>query len=177
MFMGEKKVLTEAAEKASERAEETPESPNAEESAPRLSARRPDRAGLLAAVAVLAVCGALVLYGVLSGGDGDGADSSGPRTPTASVTYEVTGTGTADLTFQARSESGTATVVRGAHLPWRTTVDVPVGKEPLISMVLGKDGGTARCALAIHGRHVQSATATGSFGRATCSGALPPADG
>ncbi|MFF9815905.1 hypothetical protein [Streptomyces sp. NPDC014006] len=77
----------------------------------------------------------------------------------------MTGTGTADLTCQARSESGTATVVRGARLPWRTTVDVPVGKDPLISIVLGEDGGTARCALAIRGRHVQGATATGSFGR------------
>ncbi|MEU0599064.1 hypothetical protein ABZ484_12530 [Streptomyces sp. NPDC006393] len=130
---------------------------------------------MLVAAAVLAACGGLVLYGVLDGGDG-GKESARSRTPTASVTYEVTGRGTADLTFQAGSESGKATVVRGAHLPWRTTVDVPVGHDPLISIVLDKDGGTARCALAIRGSHVQSATAMGSFGRATCSGTLPTAE-
>ncbi|MFF0792864.1 hypothetical protein [Streptomyces spiralis] len=126
------------------------------------------------AAAVLAACDGLVLYGVLDGGDG-GKESARPRTPTASVTYEVTGRGTADLTFQAADESGKATVVRSARLPWRTTVDVPVGHDPPISIVLGEGGGTARCTLAIRGSHVQSATATGPFGRATCSGALPAA--
>ncbi|WP_324786220.1 hypothetical protein [Streptomyces sp. H51] len=52
-----------------------------------------------------------------------------------------------------------------------------MGRDPLISIVLGDDGGTARCALAVRGRHVQSATATGNFGRATCSGSLPAAAG
>ncbi|WP_258054550.1 hypothetical protein [Streptomyces sp. Ru71] len=173
--MGEEKPSVRAAAKKLESSEETPESPNAPESA-RSWFRRPDRAGLLIAGAVLAACGGLVLYGVLDGGDDD-KRSAHPQTPTAPVTYEVTGTGTADLTFQARSESGKATVVRGAHLPWRTSVDVPVGHDPVISIVLGEDGGTARCALAIRGRHVQSATASGSFGRATCSGALPSAGG
>ncbi|MGW4163134.1 hypothetical protein [Streptomyces sp. NPDC004788] len=121
--------------------------------------------------AALAVCGGLLLYGVLGHGGG-GEEAVRPSTPTASVTYEVTGTGIADLTFQARNESGQATVVRGARLPWRTTVDIPVGQDPLIGILLGKDGGTARCTLAIRGSHVQSATATGSFGRATCAGTL-----
>ncbi|MFG2353683.1 hypothetical protein [Streptomyces sp. NPDC048521] len=173
--MGEEKLSAQAAEKTPEETGKAPESPNASESA-NSSSRRPDRAGLLVAGAVLVACSGLVLYGVLAGGDGD-KESAHPRTPTAAVTYEVTGTGTADLTFQASSESGKATVVRDAHLPWRATVDVPVGRDPLIGIVLGEDGGTARCALAIRGHHVQSATATGSFGRATCSGALPSAGG
>ncbi|MGW0084407.1 hypothetical protein [Streptomyces sp. NPDC003393] len=174
--MGDEKSSVENAEKspdAAEEASESPDAPESTESAPGAAARRRSgRTGLLAAAAVLAACGGLVLYGVLGGGDGQ-KESVRPRTPTASVTYEVTGSGTADLTFQADSESGKATVVRGARLPWHTTVDVPVGHDPLISIVLGKDGGTARCALAVRGSHVQSATATGSFGRATCSGALP----
>jgi hypothetical protein len=62
-------------------------------------------------------------------------------------------------------------------LPWRQTVDVPLGKDPIVSIVLGEKGGQARCALAIRGQHVQSATASGRFGRATCTGTLPAPKG
>jgi hypothetical protein len=66
-------------------------------------------------------------------------------------------------------------VVKAASLPWHRTVEVPLGRSPVVSVVLGEKGGRARCALAIRGRHVQSATAVGEFGRATCSGELPRA--
>lgn len=133
--------------------------------------RRADRSGLIAAGAALAACGGLVLYGVLDPDESDKKPEH--RTPTASVTYEVSGQGTADITFQARSEAGKATVVKAAVLPWRKTVDVPLGKDPTVSITLGEKGGQARCTLAIRGHHVQSATASGTFGRATCTGALP----
>ncbi|MFE0250214.1 hypothetical protein [Streptomyces sp. NPDC059010] len=133
-------------------------------------ASRPDRAGVITAVVALAACSGLVLYGVLSGG---GEEKKKPAVPTASVTYEVTGTGTADITYQASSESGKATVVRAAALPWRKTVPVPLGRSPVVSVVLGEKGGRARCAVAVQGRHLQSATADGDFGRATCTGTLP----
>lgn len=132
-----------------------------------------DRLGLAIGGALLAACAGLVLYGVLGIGQDDGKPER--RIPTAAVTYEVTGTGTVDITYQARSASGDATVVKAAALPWRRTVDVPLGKEPTIGIVLGEKGGQARCTLAVRGKHVQSATATGTFGRATCSGMLPPA--
>ncbi|MBT2423169.1 hypothetical protein J7F01_04540 [Streptomyces sp. ISL-22] len=121
--------------------------------------------------AALAACAGLVAYGILDTGPSD--DRPERRTPTASVTYEVTGQGAADITYQARSETGKATVVEAATLPWRKTVDVPVGQDPIVSIVLTEQGGQARCTLAIRGRHVQTATATGTFGRATCAGALP----
>ncbi|KUL39759.1 hypothetical protein ADL12_14435 [Streptomyces regalis] len=125
--------------------------------------------------AALVACAGLVLYGVLDpGGEDDGKPER--RTPTAAVTYEVTGTGTADITYQARSETGQATVVKAAALPWRKTVDVPLVQDPTVSIILTEQGGQARCTLAIRGRHVQSATATGTFGRATCSGSLPGPD-
>lgn len=136
--------------------------------------RRSLRAALIAAGAVLAACAGLVLYGVLEPDQGDGTPEH--RTPTAAVTYEVTGRGTADITYQARSATGRAVVVKAAALPWRKTVDVPLGKEPVVSIVLGEKGGQARCALAIRGEHVQSATAAGAFGRATCAGSLPAPD-
>ncbi|MFJ8793461.1 hypothetical protein [Streptomyces sp. NPDC102462] len=136
------------------------------------SERRAFRAGLAVAGAVLAACLTLGLFGVLDS-DGGGAGTAQHPTRTAPVTYEVTGTGTADITYQAGSEAGTATVVSAATLPWRKTVRVPVGRDPIVSIVLGERGGRARCALAIRGDHVQSATASGEFGRATCTGRLP----
>ncbi|MER6115196.1 hypothetical protein [Streptomyces sp. NPDC001743] len=99
--------------------------------------------------------------------------SAEPKLPTASVTYEVTGEGTADLTYQARSESGTAVVARRVSLPWKKAVRVPLGKPPIVTITLDAKGGQARCALAVRGRHVQTATAYGSYGRATCQGELP----
>ncbi|MBC9729015.1 hypothetical protein H8R17_30770 [Streptomyces sp. TRM68367] len=117
------------------------------------------------------------MYGVLDSGTDDDRGASRHRTPTAAVTYEVIGEGAADLTYQGDSESGKAVTVDAAELPWRKTVDIPLGQNPVISIVLDERGGTARCTLAIRGRHVQSATATGTFGRATCSGTLPAGDG
>lgn len=128
-----------------------------------------DRRPLAAAGVLFAVCGGLALYGALDTGDAP----ERPPAPTAAVTYEVSGEGVADITYQARSASGRATVVKAAHLPWHTTADVPLGKEPIVSIVLGDKGGQARCTLAVGGRHIQSATAAGRFGRATCSGVLP----
>ncbi|MEU3255207.1 hypothetical protein [Streptomyces sp. NPDC006997] len=135
---------------------------------------RPDRAGLLIAGVVLAACAGLLLHGLLGTGKNDSTPER--HVPTASVTYEVTGTGTADITYQARSESGKAVTVKAATLPWRKTVPVPLGRDPIVSIVLGEDGGQAHCTLTIRDQYVQGATASGDFGRATCTGTLPRPD-
>ncbi|MGW1090503.1 hypothetical protein ACWD4L_30390 [Streptomyces sp. NPDC002596] len=126
-----------------------------------------DRRGLAACAALVAACAGLVLYGVL-----DAEEKPERQVPTASVTYEVDGEGTADLTYQARSDSGTAVEVNQVDLPWKKTVRVPLGKPPIVTITLGEKGGRASCRLAIHGKHVQTATAYGKFGRATCQGEL-----
>ncbi|MGW1028112.1 hypothetical protein ACWD4J_31230 [Streptomyces sp. NPDC002577] len=128
-----------------------------------------DWRALTVAGALLAACGGLVLYGVLDT-EGKKPEQDVPR---ASVTYEVTGEGTADITYQGRSPSGEAAVATAVELPWRKTVDVPLGKAPVVTITLGEKGGRASCALAVRGKHVQTATAFGEFGRATCQGELP----
>lgn len=129
----------------------------------------PDRRGLAIAAAVLLACGGLVCYGILNT-----EEQPKPRTaPTAEVTYEVTGEGTAELSYLARSESGEATVEKSVTLPWKKSVQVPVGKAPSVNIVLDREGGQASCTLAIRGKHVQRATAFGAYGRATCTGELP----
>lgn len=171
--MSEEKPVSEMTAEPTSDIAETPQTPPTQPASPgRSGSRHPDRVGLLIAAAALAACTGLVLYGILSTGNSDD-QAQQPHTPTAPVSYEVTGTGTADLTYQAHNETGKATVVQDAHLPWHTTVDVPLGQDPTISIVLDQHGGTARCTLAIHGKHIQSATATGTYGRATCSATLP----
>lgn len=125
----------------------------------------------IAAVLLLA-CGGLVGYGLTDTGEK-------PETgavPTAEVTYEVTGEGTVEISYLARSESGTATVEKGIALPWKKTVQVPVGQAPTVAIVVGEKGGRAACTLGIRGSHIQRATAMGEFGRATCAGELPATD-
>ncbi|MFE7327736.1 hypothetical protein ACFU8W_22595 [Streptomyces sp. NPDC057565] len=105
------------------------------------SARSVDRRGIAVGVALIAACAGLVVYGVLNTDE----EPAKPPVPTAAVTYEVTGKGTVDLTYQARSETGTAVVVHDATLPWKKTVRVPPGKAPTIRVVLGGKGCEARC--------------------------------
>jgi hypothetical protein len=131
------------------------------------------RAGVAIAAVLLLACGGLVGYGVLNNAE-DRPEP--PTTPTAEVTYEVTGEGPVEISYLARGEDGAATVVRDAELPWKETVQVPLGKAPTVAVVLGEKGGQAACTLAIRGKHVQRATAMGEFGRATCTGELPAAD-
>ncbi|MDI9887824.1 hypothetical protein QMZ92_26500 [Streptomyces sp. HNM0645] len=134
--------------------------------------RRLDRSGLVIAGATAAACAGLALYGVFTT---TGSAPAPKATPSAEVTYEVTGSGTVDISYRALGASGAdaAATASGVRLPWKKTVDVPLGKDPVVSIVLDEQGGRARCALAIRGKHLQSSTASGEFGRATCTGELP----
>ncbi|MFG2330758.1 hypothetical protein ACGFMM_14130 [Streptomyces sp. NPDC048604] len=139
--------------------------------------RRSDRRAVAAiAGALLLVTGGLVGYGLLDSGD----EPEKRAVPTAAVTYEVLGTGTADITYLGEgkaAEAGRADVAQGASLPWKKTVRVPLGKQPIVSITLGAKGGQASCKLAVGGKHVQLSSATGAFGRATCSSELTAPEG
>ncbi|MFJ9808721.1 hypothetical protein ACIRTB_10845 [Streptomyces sp. NPDC101158] len=135
------------------------------------SNRRGRRFTLVAAGALLSVCGALLAYGsVGAGGDSeDGRGAAGGRSGThaTEVAYEVLGEGTADISYRA---AGVEDLVRNARLPWRKTVRLPQGATPAVSVTLGEKGGRASCGLTVAGRHVQSSTVEGVFGRGTCAG-------
>ncbi|MER5204054.1 hypothetical protein [Streptomyces sp. NPDC002825] len=124
------------------------------------------RRGLLIAGVALLACLGLVGYGVL---DTEEQSKSG-AVPTGEVTYEVTGTGTAEISYLAGGEGGATVVEKDVRLPWTKSVEAPVGKAPAVAIVLDAKGGQASCALTIRKKHIQRATATGAFGRATCTG-------
>ncbi|WP_426363735.1 hypothetical protein [Streptomyces sp. E-08] len=131
--------------------------------------RSPGRRGwLIAGVALLACAGlvGLVGHGLL------GTDEQPQRgaAPSAEVTYDVTGTGTAEISYLARGEAGTATVEKSVTLPWTASVRMPLDKTPAVTIVLDEKGGQASCTLTVRDKHVQRATAIGAFGRAACTG-------
>ncbi|MEU8888722.1 hypothetical protein [Streptomyces sp. NPDC048442] len=132
--------------------------------------RRPRR--LLAAGTALLVAGAAAygIYALTS----ENTPTKAP-VPTAAVTYAVTGTGTADITYLATSEQGTATTEKAISLPWKKTVQVPLGKDPSVKVQLPQQGGEATCTLAIRDQHKQRATASGAYGRTTCTTSLDTA--
>lgn len=51
---------------------------------------------------------------------------------------------------------------------------VPLGTSPVVDITLGEKGGEAGCTLAISGKRVQRATASGAFGRSICTTGEPP---
>ncbi|WP_369144107.1 MmpS family transport accessory protein [Streptomyces sp. R44] len=126
----------------------------------------PVRRGLLIAGVALLACLGLVAYGTLGTDDRPKPSAA----PTAEVTYEVTGTGTAEISYLARGEDGATVVEKDVELPWTKSVQAPVGKAPAVAIVLDGKGGQASCTLTIRKKHIQRATAMGAFGRATCTG-------
>ncbi|MFF8378736.1 hypothetical protein ACF07V_21710 [Streptomyces sp. NPDC015661] len=131
------------------------------------------RRGIAVAAVLLLACGAFGTYRLL-GSERSAAPGQGAPVAAADVTYEVLGEGSADISYRGTGGEKEV-VVRNATLPWKKAVSVPVGAAPLVHVTLGEKGGTASCALAVHGRHVQRATATGAFGRTTCGGGAPVA--
>ncbi|MEV0775966.1 hypothetical protein ACIBLA_09735 [Streptomyces sp. NPDC050433] len=122
-----------------------------------------------AAVALLLLVAGGITYGVLATPD----EPKAKPVPTASVTYQVSGSGTVKIDFIAHGKQAKSLTLSGSELPWRKDVKVPLGTEPTVSIVLDGKGGDAGCAVAVRGKHAQRSTATGPYGRATCSAPLP----
>ncbi|MCX5127065.1 hypothetical protein [Streptomyces sp. NBC_00347] len=110
-----------------------------------------------------------VAYGVLDSDEEPAVERA--TASTAEVTYEVLGEGPVVISYRGTG-GDKEDVVADVGLPWKKTVSVPLGASPIVNVTLGEKGGTASCSLAVRGKHVQRATATGAFGRTTCTGEL-----
>ncbi|MGW8885280.1 hypothetical protein [Streptomyces sp. NPDC055749] len=102
-----------------------------------------------------------------------------PPPYTVPVAYEVTGEGKADITYHAgvsgkKAASGHES---SAELPWhRTAAVTPKSGPATVTVQLGGQGGQATCTVLLRGREVQAATASGPYGRATCTAEIPVED-
>jgi MmpS family membrane protein len=121
-------------------------------------------AGALVAAAVAGT----VLAVAFSGEEPD------PPPYTVAVTYKVTGEGTATIVYNDGDPDDGGRRQQAVDLPWSKNVRVnPDSGTASVSIILGKDGGRAACAIAVRGKHRQTSSAFGSYGRATCSAKVP----
>ncbi|MGW6137301.1 hypothetical protein [Streptomyces sp. NPDC055140] len=64
---------------------------------------------------------------------------------------------------------------RKTHLPWHAYAHVTPDSGPAtVTVPLGAGGGHASCRIAVSGREIQMATASGAYGRAVCIANIPP---
>ena len=132
---------------------------------------RPELPALLAIAGVLGLCLALVLFGVLRGG---GEDKAEPGVPTEPVTYEVTGEGTADLSYQGASEQGTAETVSGARLPWKKTVTLRgIMPAAVIPVAADPEGSQVTCKIIYKGKVLEEQSAEGLVTAGGCTAESP----
>jgi hypothetical protein len=121
---------------------------------PTLRHPKPSTAALLAA--------ALALGGCSNTASAPSSAATDPQAAPHTITFQVTGHGTATLAWPGGSSPHAA-------LPWRTTTRIPLGADGLnLSVQLDATGGQATCAISVDGRRVVSSLAQGAYGRATC---------
>ncbi|WUD78314.1 hypothetical protein OG937_44675 [Streptomyces sp. NBC_00510] len=124
------------------------------------------RVRILVAGIVTLACAALAVT-VIVNHSSDGDASSQRRSPaTIPAGFTVSGHGLAQIAYPG-ADGRLRTVT--TRLPWHEQADLdPAARSTGISVILGKDGGTATCTLVLHGKPVQQATAQGPFARANC---------
>ncbi|MGW0998358.1 hypothetical protein ACWD5V_34820 [Streptomyces sp. NPDC002523] len=143
------------------------------------STSRPTRVGLPVLLGVVGA--ALLAVGIAI--TWDGRDRATPPPYSVPVAYHVTGTGTADITYHAglgkhpdkKAPFGHEATAR---LPWDAAAHVtPADGPATVTVQLGAKGGHVSCRVDVRGREIQMATASGPYGRATCTADIPPKQG
>jgi hypothetical protein len=130
------------------------------------------RTRALAIGGAVVVCAALATAVIVTrhGGHDANGTAGARHAPTVPASYQVSGHGTAQITYPG--PNGHLRTIT-TQLPWHDNADAGTADHPAsVSIVLGKDGGTATCTIALHGKPVEQATAYGSYGRANCRAPL-----
>lgn len=86
------------------------------------------------------------------------------------VTYAVTGRGTASINYDTSTNAGVSTEnANEVPLPWSKDVVISgLFRAPHVVATLGADGGTVTCTISTGGRVLKTATSSGPFASATC---------
>lgn len=111
----------------------------------------------------------------LAGCSGSSDHHSAAAAPRHHVSFQVDGSGAADLGYSTGSAATSGTAPH-AVLPWRKTVRADASAYTL-TVVLGKEGGDASCSISVDGHKLTGSRAHGPFGRATCTTGTSRADG
>jgi hypothetical protein len=143
-----------------------------------LSSRGKARLSKWGVPALLAVAGVALVVGGLALTWGGGDQKPAPYT--VLVAYQVTGDGTADITYldnlkDAQEQNTSYGHRRKARLPRHASAHVTPDSGPAtITVQLGAGGGHASCRTTVRGREIQMATASRAYGRAVCTADIPP---
>lgn len=87
------------------------------------------------------------------------------------ITYTVTGDAkTADVDYSTFDQAGSVKSETGATVPWTKTVEATGLFVGAFTVTTGEDGGSVTCKVAVDGKDVKTATATGEFAVASCTG-------
>lgn len=102
-------------------------------------------------------------------------ESAAPAPPSHRVSFQVDGSGTADLGYSTGAAAASGRAPQAA-LPWKKTVRA-TGAAYTLTVVLGQAGGDATCSISVDGRELAGSSAHGPYGRATCTTGTSQADG
>lgn len=133
---------------------------------------------LFPALGLIALFG---IIGIASAGSNPGpvvVPGNGPAsaTPTGTgghhVHYEVTGSGTGDVTYSTDA-NGSSSQANGAALPWTQDVQISSFFAPLyVSAQHSSGSGDVACQITVDGKVVSSNHASGQYAIASCSGSI-----
>lgn len=87
------------------------------------------------------------------------------------IVYSVTGDAkTADVDYSTFDQAGSVKTETGATVPWTKTVEATGVVIGAFTVSTGEAGGTVTCKVVVDGQEVKTATASGEFALASCSG-------
>jgi hypothetical protein len=91
------------------------------------------------------------------------------------VSYSVSGTGTASITYDTTTNAGwSSEQANDAKLPWSKDVTMSgILKSPNVFATLGPNGGKITCTITVDGQVLKTATGSGPYATAMCTASIP----
>ncbi len=121
---------------------------------------------------------ALVLFfgGCVAIVAGTGKAINDANTQKHTIVYSVTGSGTADINYDAfdNGKNNGSSSITNVPLPWTKTITGSgLFNSYSVGAYLKSSGGTVSCTLSIDGKQVSSHTSSGAYGSVSCRGNAP----
>ncbi|MEU8639575.1 MmpS family transport accessory protein [Amycolatopsis sp. NPDC048633] len=99
------------------------------------------------------------------------SDVNDQATQRHTITYSVTGDSkTADVDYSTFEPADSVKSETGAAVPWTKTVEATGLFIGAFTVTTGEDGGSVTCKVVVDGKEVKTATASGEYAVASCTG-------